>query len=113
MPQLNFLLTNRALNLVKCNDRETTKSFYMGSFSSFFFFFLEVAVLSNARTLLLKIEGQLEDQKDDIFLVSCIALKNIFYLAQRPSHKSSKQLLLNAWFASHQKLLPVQKRRFF
>lgn len=82
-------------------------------FFSFFIFFLDVAVLSNARTFLLKIEGQLEDQKDDIFLVSRIALKNIFYLAQRPSHKSSKQLLLNAWFASHQKLLPVQKRRFF
>lgn len=65
MSQLNLLLTNRALNLVKCSDRETTESFEMG-----FFFSLDVAVLLNARTFLLKIEGQSEHQKDDIFLVS-------------------------------------------
>lgn len=45
-----------------------------------FFFSLGVAVLPNARTFLLKIEGQLEDQKDDVFLVSLIALKIFFIL---------------------------------
>lgn len=55
----------------------------MGFF--FFFFFLDVAVLSNARTFLLKIEGQLEDQKDDIFLVSCIALK-VFFILHKGLH---------------------------
>lgn len=49
-------------------------------FFFFFFFFLDVAILSNARAFLLKIDRQLEDQKDDIFLVTRIALKVFFIL---------------------------------
>lgn len=39
------------------------------------FFSLDIAVLPNARIFILKLYGQLEDQKDDIFLASLIALK--------------------------------------
>lgn len=107
MPQLNLLLTNRDLNLLQRSYRETTESFEMGFFS------LEVAAPPNARTFLLKIDGQLGDQKSDIFLVLLHLKYFLFCLAQRPSHKSSKHFLLNAWFASCQKLLPVQKKLFF
>lgn len=62
VPQLNLLLANKALNLVKCSAREATESFEMG-----FFFSVDLAALQNARTFLLKIEGQLDDQKDDVF----------------------------------------------
>lgn len=56
-----------------------------------FFFYLDVAAPQNARTFLLKIEGQLEDQKDDIFLVSLIALEILFIL-----HKGLHAKLLNS-----------------